>query len=920
MLKNEVNYKALAFIAEQTASTFNYEVKGVRALWDPSLSIPGTNRRGGWRCPVGTRYGGQITDRFGRSCGWGVARRIANQIADIGARLESIDDRKRNNRLGKRNARMQRFLARQDKPGLLERGARGIADALDGGGVAKPINAPRAPRAPRALNATSQRKPDLNLPDFGKPRIYDQGMRVNDPRQDSENVRQFERELARRRRGNLRESEARRMEREIVQPGAPRTGEPPAQNAPRRRRRNAAQQGAKRTVRRKPEADFVDSPPPKPILPARRVDVVQQRQEYLAKLDKDLKKQKREALANRPDGVSNSDWKKYRDHVNGLENQFGFGGNDNIAYVPSYNEFITGEQDILRRIEQLKPKTPAKPKPAARVKPPEPPKRPTEPSSPIPSPPPMPPTPKAPAPVQPARPAGPPGMRKQIVPEFEFDRPEDANLVRIVEDDIANYKPNAYNNLRNLDKDGLKAKQENAKREQLVLDQEFELAFAEWNKKKGGGQDEREAARNALMNVHLRREKNNDELDAVKMRITEVDAGIEFRPKPQNRAGIVVAQPPVRPPDIPTEPPARPPDLTEPEGGWDVSPPKAKDGHAPEKLNKLGSDGLPDVKSVPLGNAGIDEISGAIDHLEKGGDLADVPDELLGQALHGAKTRFSREDAGGGVNGGIVNNMHMFTDKITGKKYFLKYQTGAMAENEDIHEVIGNHIAGRLGMPVGGVRMDGKQKGGAGVPNSSGRAIVYEHAGNYVDGALQDGRNQIKVGQIKPADRVRATLLDYIMVNRDRHGGNFFIATDSNGVKRFVPIDPSLGFDAMWGGRVHENYDGDDAGLRGFLRNDMGGGRNEMLASLQAQVANGGISRREILLAVEEVQKSIREAERKNPYMGVVDGVLKSGGDGTAVPRNGDQISIRIGERPQKKMKYITDVDPGRIADLIIGS
>jgi hypothetical protein len=326
------------------------------------------------------------------------------------------------------------------------------------------------------------------------------------------------------------------------------------------------------------------------------------------------------------------------------------------------------------------------------------------------------------------------------------------------------------------------------------------------------------------------------------------------------------------------------------------------------------------VKSVPLGNAGIDEISGAIDHLEKGGDLADVPDELLGQALHGAKTRFSREDAGGGVNGGIVNNMHMFTDKITGKKYFLKYQTGAMAENEDIHEVIGNHIAGRLGMPVGGVRMDGKQKGGAGVPNSSGRAIVYEHAGNYVDGALQDGRNQIKVGHIKPADRVRATLLDYIMVNRDRHGGNFFIATDSDGVKRFVPIDPSLGFDAMWGGRVHENYDGDDAGLRGFLRNDMGGGRNEMLASLQAQVANGGISRREILLAVEEVQKSIREAERKNPYMGVVEGVLKSGGDGTAVPRNGDQISIRIGERPQKKMKYITDVDPGRIADLIIGS
>ena len=133
MLKNEVNFKALTFLSEQTSSTFSYEVKGVRAVWDPSLSIPGTNRRGGWRCPVGTRYGGQITDRFGRSCGWGVARRIANQIADIGERLENIDDRKRNDRLARRNARVQRMLARQNKPGFLERGARNIAEALEGG-------------------------------------------------------------------------------------------------------------------------------------------------------------------------------------------------------------------------------------------------------------------------------------------------------------------------------------------------------------------------------------------------------------------------------------------------------------------------------------------------------------------------------------------------------------------------------------------------------------------------------------------------------------------------------------------------------------------------------------------------------------------------------------------------------------------
>jgi hypothetical protein len=335
----------------------------------------------------------------------------------------------------------------------------------------------------------------------------------------------------------------------------------------------------------------------------------------------------------------------------------------------------------------------------------------------------------------------------QLALDREFDKPEDANLVRVVKDDIANYKPNAYNNLERLDKDGLNAKLDDAKREQAILDQEFELAFREWFNKKGGGRDEREEARNKLMNVHLRREKNNDEIDAIKTRIIEVDAAIPFRRKQQNNAGVVVAPQQDRP-QIPMQPPQRPEDIPEPEGGWDVSPPKAKDGHAPEKLNKLGEDGLPDVKSVPLGNKGMNTKEQAIDHLEKGGDLADVPDELLGEALHGATTRFSKSDAGGGVNGNIANNMHMFTDAITGNKFFLKYQSGAHAENEDIHEVIGNNLAGRLGMPIGGVRMDGKQKGGADAPNSAGRAIVYEHAGNYVDGTLADGRSQVAVSQI----------------------------------------------------------------------------------------------------------------------------------------------------------------------------
>jgi hypothetical protein len=140
-----VEYKAFAFLADQTKTTFNYEVKRVRAVWDSGLSIPGTDRRGGWRCPPGVRFGGQITDRFGRNCGWGIARRIANALTNVGEMVEGRDDERRGRRTAKRNARMVRRLARDEEGGLLERGARGIADVLDGGEVSTPTPTPRVP-------------------------------------------------------------------------------------------------------------------------------------------------------------------------------------------------------------------------------------------------------------------------------------------------------------------------------------------------------------------------------------------------------------------------------------------------------------------------------------------------------------------------------------------------------------------------------------------------------------------------------------------------------------------------------------------------------------------------------------------------------------------------------------------------------
>ena len=239
--KNAVEYKALAFIADQTKTTFNYEVKRVRAIWDPSLSIPGTNRRGGWRCPVGTRYGGQITDRFGRNCGWGVARRIANAITNIGERLEDVDDRRRGRRVDRRNRRMIDRLQRGEGAGRVEQGLRGIAERLEGGEAPAP-DADRQRGVP-AMRQLLRDEVEIFRENRRRRRgeVVDEQVEPDAPRNE--------------RQPRLRDSERRRMEREIVEPGAERTpeGGRPRRPAPQRRPRG-------RAVRNEDQTDIGDGP------------------------------------------------------------------------------------------------------------------------------------------------------------------------------------------------------------------------------------------------------------------------------------------------------------------------------------------------------------------------------------------------------------------------------------------------------------------------------------------------------------------------------------------------------------------------------------------------------------------------------------------------------------------------------------
>lgn len=154
--RNAVNFKSAAFISDMNKSTFHYEVKRTRAVWDPSLSVPGTERRGGWRCPVGTRYGGQITDRFGRNCGWGVARRLGNALADLGERIEDRGDARMARRVERRNRRMVERLGREAGDAVSS-----ASRAIDGADITEDIDTPKTPKGPGIVERAAGRIADI---------------------------------------------------------------------------------------------------------------------------------------------------------------------------------------------------------------------------------------------------------------------------------------------------------------------------------------------------------------------------------------------------------------------------------------------------------------------------------------------------------------------------------------------------------------------------------------------------------------------------------------------------------------------------------------------------------------------------------------------------------------------------------------
>jgi hypothetical protein len=363
-------------------------------------------------------------------------------------------------------------------------------------------------------------------------------------------------------------------------------------------------------------------------------------------------------------------------------------------------------------------------------------------------------------------------------------------------------------------------------------------------------------------------------------------------------------------------PAPRPAGRPVPENRSDVRP-RQQPNIGPQKVkadndNKLGQyeGGLPAGKAVPIGNKGINTKEDAATFLRNGGEVRDVPDDFILFAMmrntEGPNPRYRLSSVGGGGN--VNGALRMFVDEEREKMFIIKYADGrSYAQNEDIYEILGNNIAGRMGLPVSEFRFAGPV-----VPNNkpgvSGhiRPVLFEHSGNLVEGTLQAARIN-HVEKIEPEDVIAATLLDYAVLNTDRHGGNYFLVTQ-NGKMHFVQIDMSLGFHAR------EFDPGDDfsgdGGFLTWLKSGAGGRRNDMAQMLPERVRQGRVTRAEVVRAIIKIQENLRAAEQAKRYTEFGQDVYNARGEVAKIDQGVKYVDARL--------KYLMEVDPNRLADIIL--
>ena len=342
--------------------------------------------------------------------------------------------------------------------------------------------------------------------------------------------------------------------------------------------------------------------------------------------------------------------------------------------------------------------------------------------------------------------------------------------------------------------------------------------------------------------------------------------------------------------------------------------------------------GLPQV--VERGNAGIDSPMKAITHVAEGGALSEVPDDFLAEAIlanraiagdrdnpipaaarrHGTPTsprkarlvaadmgpddqRFIQMGVGGGING-----MIRLYDRETGQFIGVKFDLGkASGVNEDIGEVLGAHVAERLGFNNGVMRWGGVAARNPGRKRPA-RPIVVEMVQNYGSEQLQVGgevRNWEREGVMD--DFVSHTLLDFAIRNTDRHYQNYFVTRDAEGRNRFIPFDH--GYSLNEGDRMGRPHT-----LKGWLATY--GSKNPAHGEIRSAARRGEEGRQSVIEAIRRAQDQLREADSAKDINLAIQGILDQTG----------HAPTQLVESLPDRLAWIRDTDPADILEEMIAA
>jgi hypothetical protein len=333
------------------------------------------------------------------------------------------------------------------------------------------------------------------------------------------------------------------------------------------------------------------------------------------------------------------------------------------------------------------------------------------------------------------------------------------------------------------------------------------------------------------------------------------------------------------------------------------------------KLGSFDKNGYGVPQVVPVGNKGIGSLEQAVDHLDKGGDLADVPDDFLFDSIdklmmrdYGKdNARFTKIGDGDGINGMTLVRDNQ-TNKLIGLKLF-------MFDHEGAAEYSGAHFAERIGFPNGVMRIAGPRE-----KDTNAQAMVIELVQNYAGEIANTFESPMGLNpnyhlrEVPTEDLVAMSLLDFIIGNPDRHQGNFFIVKDADGISRLVPIDHSFAFSVQPPDEAdpESEWYNDPVGmdlLKKWLTRPSGGKKNEIISELSPFLFGNYRDKEEAVAAVEHVFESLRAAESESPVGPMIDTILQQ----TGVNEEG----IPGFHRAEERMKWLLSQDPQEIARII---